>query len=94
MFVSESVGLRGRLMRKIRTLKVEESGSGVPDEFLCPITTELMKDPVIAAGGEEPLHEGASLPAVVYVDSAPQTGTPMSETPSRPGSGARAGPAP
>lgn len=24
--------------------------AAVPDEFLCPITRELMKDPVIAAG--------------------------------------------
>ena len=23
---------------------------GVPDEYLCPITREIMKDPVIAAG--------------------------------------------
>lgn len=23
---------------------------GIPDEFLCPITRELMKEPVIAAG--------------------------------------------
>lgn len=38
-------------MRKIEALKAEESGSGPPDEFLCPITRELMKDPVIAAGG-------------------------------------------
>lgn len=49
--LSESVGLRSRLMRKIEALKAEESGSGPPDEFLCPITREMMKDPVIAAGG-------------------------------------------
>ena len=24
--------------------------SGIPDEFICPITRELMKDPVIASG--------------------------------------------
>nr|XP_046259427.1 WD repeat, SAM and U-box domain-containing protein 1-like [Scatophagus argus] len=47
----ESVGLRGRLMRKIEALKAEQSGSEAPDEFLCPITRELMKDPVIAADG-------------------------------------------
>lgn len=46
-----SVGLRGRLMRKIEALKAEQSGSEAPDEFLCPITRELMKDPVIAADG-------------------------------------------
>lgn len=47
----ESVGLRGRLLRKIKALKAEQNGSEAPDEFLCPITRELMKDPVIAADG-------------------------------------------
>ncbi|XP_035460710.2 uncharacterized protein LOC118283111 isoform X1 [Scophthalmus maximus] len=47
----ESVGLRGRLLRKTEALKSEQSDSEVPDEFMCPITTELMKDPVIAADG-------------------------------------------
>ncbi|XP_058472348.1 WD repeat, SAM and U-box domain-containing protein 1-like [Solea solea] len=47
----ESVGLRGRLLRKIQALKAEQSDSEAPDEFLCPITRELMKDPVIAADG-------------------------------------------
>lgn len=47
---SESLGLRSRLLRKIKALKAEQSSSGTPDEFLCPVTRELMKDPVIAAG--------------------------------------------
>ncbi|XP_013872127.1 WD repeat, SAM and U-box domain-containing protein 1 [Austrofundulus limnaeus] len=48
---SESVGLRGRLLRKIEALKAEQSGSEASDdEFLRPIR-ELMKDPVIAADG-------------------------------------------
>ncbi|XP_035029910.1 WD repeat, SAM and U-box domain-containing protein 1 isoform X1 [Hippoglossus stenolepis] len=47
----ESVGLRGRLLRKIEALKAEQSGSDAPDEFLCPITRELMRDPVISADG-------------------------------------------
>ncbi|XP_069009819.1 WD repeat, SAM and U-box domain-containing protein 1-like [Embiotoca jacksoni] len=47
----ESVGLRGRLLRKAEALTAEQSGSEAPDEFLCPITRELMKDPVIAADG-------------------------------------------
>lgn len=47
---TESVGLRGRLLRKIEALRAEQSGSEAPDEFLCPITRELMKEPVIAAG--------------------------------------------
>ncbi|XP_065818590.1 WD repeat, SAM and U-box domain-containing protein 1-like isoform X1 [Labrus bergylta] len=47
----ESLGLRGRLLRKIEALKAEQSGSEAPDEFLCPITRELMRDPVIASDG-------------------------------------------
>ena len=46
----ESVGLRGKVLRKIEELKGVSVCSGVPDEYLCPITRELMKDPVIAAG--------------------------------------------
>lgn len=47
---AESVGLRNRLLRKVEELKNESDCSGIPDEFLCPITRELMRDPVIAAG--------------------------------------------
>lgn len=49
---AESVGLRNKLLRKVEELKNESDCSGVPDEFLCPITRELMRDPVIAAGKE------------------------------------------
>ncbi|XP_053295120.1 WD repeat, SAM and U-box domain-containing protein 1 [Pleuronectes platessa] len=45
----ESVGLR--LLRKIEALKAEQSGSDAPHEFLCPITRELTRDPVISADG-------------------------------------------
>ncbi|XP_041857271.1 WD repeat, SAM and U-box domain-containing protein 1-like isoform X2 [Melanotaenia boesemani] len=47
----ESLGLCGRLLRKIEALKAQQSGSEAPNHFLCPITQELMKDPVIAADG-------------------------------------------
>lgn len=50
---AESVGLRNKLLRKVEELKNESECSGIPDEFLCPITRELMKDPVIAAGKEK-----------------------------------------
>ena len=46
----ESVGLRSELLRKVEELKSRSVCPGVPDEFLCPITRELMKEPVIAAG--------------------------------------------
>lgn len=40
------------MLRKIEELRTEVKtlSSGIPDEFLCPITRELMKDPVIATG--------------------------------------------
>ncbi|XP_027624245.1 WD repeat, SAM and U-box domain-containing protein 1 isoform X2 [Tupaia chinensis] len=49
----ESLGLRSKVLRKIEELrtKVDVLSSGIPDEFICPITRELMKDPVIAADG-------------------------------------------
>lgn len=31
-------------------MKMASASAAVPEEFLCPITRELMKDPVIAAG--------------------------------------------
>ncbi|XP_036599118.1 WD repeat, SAM and U-box domain-containing protein 1 isoform X1 [Trichosurus vulpecula] len=49
----ESLGLRSKVLRKVEELKVkvESLSSGIPDEFLCPITRELMKEPVIASDG-------------------------------------------
>ena len=37
-------------MRELKNTKDKESDIDFPDEFLCPITRELMSDPVIAAG--------------------------------------------
>lgn len=54
---SGSLGLRGRLLRRIEALRAKESASDVPDEFLCPITRELMEEPVIAAG-KSPMDKG------------------------------------
>lgn len=47
---SESLGLRSKVLQKIEELRKTTSSASVPDEFLCPITRELMKDPVIATG--------------------------------------------
>ncbi|NXC39246.1 WSDU1 protein, partial [Penelope pileata] len=49
----ESLGLRSKILQKIEELRMKmvPVSSAVPDEFLCPITRELMKDPVIAADG-------------------------------------------
>ncbi|NXX75723.1 WSDU1 protein, partial [Urocolius indicus] len=47
----ESLGLRNKLLKKIEELRMKLMPVPIPDEFLCPITRELMKDPVIAADG-------------------------------------------
>ncbi|KAG8559892.1 hypothetical protein GDO81_017481 [Engystomops pustulosus] len=49
----ESLGLRNKILRKIEDLKskMKATSSNVPEEFLCPITCEIMKDPVIASDG-------------------------------------------
>ncbi|KAM6348903.1 WD repeat, SAM and U-box domain-containing protein 1 isoform 2-T5 [Alca torda] len=47
----ESLGLRSKVLQKIEELRMKLISVTVPDEFLCPITRELMKDPVIAADG-------------------------------------------
>ncbi|XP_056392073.1 WD repeat, SAM and U-box domain-containing protein 1 [Hyla sarda] len=48
----ESLGLRNKILRKIEELKSKmKAPSNIPEEFLCPITCEIMKDPVIASDG-------------------------------------------
>ncbi|XP_035995309.1 WD repeat, SAM and U-box domain-containing protein 1 [Fundulus heteroclitus] len=76
----ESVGLRGRLLRKIEALKAEQSGSEAPDEFLCPITRELMKDPVIAADGYS--YERESIESWIRgkTKTSPMTNLPLQTT--------------
>lgn len=73
----ESVGLRGRLLRRIEALRAKESGSDVPDEFLCPITRELMEDPVISADGYS--YERASIESWLRGKSktSPMTNLPL-----------------
>uniref|UniRef100_A0A3Q2R1U3 WD repeat, SAM and U-box domain-containing protein 1 n=1 Tax=Fundulus heteroclitus TaxID=8078 RepID=A0A3Q2R1U3_FUNHE len=76
----ESVGLRGRLLRKIEALKAEQSGSEAPDEFLCPISRELMKDPVIAADGYS--YERESIESWIRgkTKTSPMTNLPLQTT--------------
>ncbi|KAG9477230.1 hypothetical protein GDO78_002558 [Eleutherodactylus coqui] len=49
----ESLGLRNKILRKIEDLKskMKAVSSKIPEEFLCPITCDVMKDPVIASDG-------------------------------------------
>ncbi|CAH2305585.1 WD repeat, SAM and U-box domain-containing 1 isoform X1 [Pelobates cultripes] len=49
----ESLGVRNKILRKIEEIKskMKSTLTNIPDEFLCPITCEIMKDPVIASDG-------------------------------------------
>ncbi|RMX53420.1 hypothetical protein pdam_00017032 [Pocillopora damicornis] len=44
-------GHRNKILRTVKEIKKEELEEDIPDEFLCPITREIMTDPVIAAVG-------------------------------------------
>ncbi|XP_031573576.1 WD repeat, SAM and U-box domain-containing protein 1-like isoform X2 [Actinia tenebrosa] len=45
------VGHRNKILRSINDIKKEEIDDNIPDEYLCPISREVMTDPVIAADG-------------------------------------------
>ncbi|CAN0290841.1 unnamed protein product, partial [Discosporangium mesarthrocarpum] len=51
-------------------------GNRLRDEFLCPITRELMRDPVIAADGHTYDREAIEMWLRNH-DSSPKTGQPM-----------------
>ncbi|CAG5865545.1 WD repeat, SAM and U-box domain-containing protein 1 isoform 2-T2 [Menidia menidia] len=76
----DSVGLRGRLLRKIDTLKAAQSGSEAPDEFLCPINRELMKDPVIASDGYSYEREAIECWIRGKNKTSPMTNLPLQTT--------------
>ncbi|XP_068616809.1 WD repeat, SAM and U-box domain-containing protein 1 [Brachionichthys hirsutus] len=76
----ESVGLRNRLLRKVEELKSDAVCSGIPDEFLCPITRELMKEPVLAADGHT--YESQAIESWINTKnrSSPMTNLPLLTT--------------
>lgn len=76
----ESVGLRGRLLRKVESLRASQSESEAPDEFLCPISREVMKDPVIAADGYS--YERESIESWIRgkTKTSPMTNLPLLTT--------------
>ncbi|XP_063068591.1 WD repeat, SAM and U-box domain-containing protein 1 isoform X2 [Engraulis encrasicolus] len=76
----ESVGLRAKLVRKIEELKMESTCTGVPNEYLCPITQELMKDPVIAADGYSYEREAIESWIRTKNRSSPMTNLPLQTT--------------
>ncbi|XP_037552630.1 WD repeat, SAM and U-box domain-containing protein 1 isoform X2 [Nematolebias whitei] len=76
----ESVGLRGKLLRKVEELRSAAVCSGVPDEFLCPITRELMREPVIAADGYSYEREAIESWINTKNRSSPMTNLPLLTT--------------
>ncbi|XP_015214207.2 WD repeat, SAM and U-box domain-containing protein 1 isoform X2 [Lepisosteus oculatus] len=75
----ESVGLRNKVIRKIEELKME-SVAGIPDEFLCPITREVMRDPVIASDGYSYEREAIESWISTKKRSSPMTNLPLKST--------------
>ncbi|XP_010728257.3 WD repeat, SAM and U-box domain-containing protein 1 isoform X2 [Larimichthys crocea] len=76
----ESVGLRSKLVRKVEELKSDSVCSGIPDEFLCPITRELMREPVIAADGYSYEREAIKSWINTKNRSSPMTNLPLLTT--------------
>ncbi|XP_035264901.1 WD repeat, SAM and U-box domain-containing protein 1 isoform X3 [Anguilla anguilla] len=76
----DSIGLRNKVMRKIEELKMSLVCTGVPDEFLCPITREVMKDPVIAADGFSYEREAIESWINSKNRSSPMTNLPLQTT--------------
>ncbi|XP_005724209.1 WD repeat, SAM and U-box domain-containing protein 1-like isoform X1 [Pundamilia nyererei] len=76
----ESVGLRSKLLRKVEELKSDSVCLGIPDEFLCPITRELMKEPVIAADGYSYEKEAIESWINTKNRSSPMTNLPLLTT--------------
>ncbi|KAM3877494.1 WD repeat, SAM and U-box domain-containing protein 1 [Diretmus argenteus] len=76
----ESVGLRSKVLRKIEEMKSASVCSGVPDEFLCPITRELMREPVIAADGYSYEKEAIESWINTKNRSSPMTNLPLFTT--------------
>ncbi|KAJ8416980.1 hypothetical protein AAFF_G00328580 [Aldrovandia affinis] len=76
----DSVGLRNKVMRKIEELKMTLVCTGVPDELLCPITREVMKDPVIAADGYSYEREAIESWINSKNRSSPMTNLPLQTT--------------
>lgn len=76
----ESLGLRSKVMKKIEELKMVPVSNGTPDEFLCPITREIMKDPVIAADGYSYEREAIESWINTKNRTSPMTNLPLQTT--------------
>ncbi|XP_058048130.1 WD repeat, SAM and U-box domain-containing protein 1 isoform X2 [Ahaetulla prasina] len=75
----ESLGLRSKVLRNIEELRNEMKSAAldIPDEFLCPITKELMKEPVIAADGYSYEKEAMENWIIKKRRSSPMTNLPL-----------------
>lgn len=71
------VGHRNKILRNVKDLKKKEVTDNIPDEFLCPITREVMSDPVIAADGYSYEREAISSWISSGKLTSPMTNTPM-----------------
>ncbi|KAH0621410.1 hypothetical protein JD844_022693 [Phrynosoma platyrhinos] len=73
------IGLRSKVLRNIEKLRneMESACLGIPDEFLCPITRELMKEPVIAADGYSYEKEAMEEWIIKKRHSSPMTNLPL-----------------
>ena len=74
------LGHRNKIMREIKTIKTKEIEGEIPDEFLCPITRELMSDPVMAADGFS--YERATISSWITQGkkTSPMTNAPLAHT--------------
>ncbi|XP_069791551.1 WD repeat, SAM and U-box domain-containing protein 1 isoform X4 [Narcine bancroftii] len=79
---AKSLGLRNKAMWKIEELKsnTESTCVGVPDEFLCPITREIMTDPVIASDGYSYEREAIENWINTKKRTSPMTNMPLETT--------------
>ncbi|XP_078377932.1 WD repeat, SAM and U-box domain-containing protein 1-like isoform X2 [Oculina patagonica] len=73
-------GHRNKILRTIKQIKKEELEEDIPDEFLCPITRDIMSDPVIAADGYT--YERASIDEWLTSgrSTSPMTNAPLKNT--------------
>ncbi|XP_019723731.1 WD repeat, SAM and U-box domain-containing protein 1-like isoform X2 [Hippocampus comes] len=76
----ESLGVRRGLLRRLETLKVEHNACDCPDEFVCPIGREPMRDPVIAADGFSYERESNESWIRGKKRSSPMTNLPLQTT--------------
>jgi len=74
------LGHRNKILRELKSIREKEMEGNIPDEFLCPITRELMSDPVIASDGFT--YERSSITSWIRAgkDTSPMTNIPLQQT--------------